>query len=95
MLGVAAALGKVTAMLTAATAAQKRFNLAVLKNKYVILAASIVAAIKLIDNYKAKQKGILDDANKAFEDMGTKSTVELNLDLKIIRSKDRKTKRAI
>ena len=82
MLGVAAALGKVTAMLTAATAAQKGFNLAVLKNKYVILAASIVAAIKLIDDYKAKQKGILDDANKGFGDLSTKSKVELKLDLK-------------
>ena len=82
MLGVAAALGKVTAMLTAATAAQKGFNLAVLKNKYVILAASIVAAIKLIDEYKARQKGILDDANKGFSDLSTKSKVELNLDLK-------------
>lgn len=82
MLRVAAALGKLTAMLTAATAAQKRFNLAVLKNKYVILAASIVAAIKLIDEYKARQKGILDDAKKGFSDLSTKSKVELKLDLK-------------
>lgn len=81
LIGMAAAMGKFTASLTAATAAQKGFNLAVLKNPYVILATSIIAGIKLIDAYKARQKGLLDDANEGFANLTTKSTSSLKLDL--------------
>lgn len=81
LLGMAAAMGKFSASLTAATAAQKGFNLAVLKNPYVILATSIVAGIQLIDAYKARQKGLLDDANEGFANLTTKSTSSLKLDL--------------
>ena len=81
ILGIAANLGKMVAMLKAAVISQKAFNLAVLKNPYVILATSLVAAIKLIDNYKARQKGLLDDADESFANLSTKNTATLKVDL--------------